>query len=70
MDIDKVLLKLKRLEILSKRYLTTKEQRFESKHDKKNIINLDSSDDELLENREAELKLKKRNTTDGAVSSS
>jgi hypothetical protein len=48
LSVDRLILKLKRLDILSKRYLTNKEQRLEVKHNIKNIINLDSSDNEML----------------------
>ena len=49
LDLDRIILKLKRLDILSKKFLTTKEQRMEVRHDNKNIINLDSSDNDMLE---------------------
>ena len=46
LDIVNVLTKLKNLDVLVKKCLTTSEQQFNAKHDKDMLINLDEPDDD------------------------
>ena len=56
LDIVNVLTKLKNLDVLVKKCLTTSEQQLNAKHDKDMLIDLDTDDNEedgVVENREA-----------------